>query len=107
MIGYLPAAFFIGVLTEKNDGINAATRVKQRLRMAGCFLCGALLCYAFGTAWFLQVMDGTYTLWQAVLVCVVPFVPFELIKIALASLVAVPVRQKLRRAGMLGMEEYR
>jgi len=55
----------------------------------------------------LQVMDGTYTLWQAVLVCVVPFVPFELIKIALASLVAVPVRQKLRRAGMLGMEEYR
>ena len=73
--------------------------------MAGILVCGAVLCYTFGTVWFLIVMDGTYTIGQAFFVCVLPFLPFELIKIVLASVIALPVKQKLKRAGLLEAEE--
>ena len=118
MIGYLPAVLLMGWMTERmtsgRKGLQENTEagnhrrwnIRQSLIMAGVYTCGSVVCYSFGTAWFLIMMSGTYTLWQAVLVCVVPFLPFELIKIILASVIALPVRQKLRRAGILGTEEF-
>ena len=50
-------------------------------------LLGLLVCYAFGTAWFMVVypMGGEGVgLWTALTWCVFPYVPFDLIKIALA-----------------------
>ena len=124
MIGYLPAVFLMGWLTERRtaerSGLqeeNAQTKntqaenrrgflVRESVAMAGSFACGAFVCYAFGTVWFLFLMNGTYTLSQALLVCVIPFLPFEVIKIILASIAALPAKQKLRRAGIFQAEEY-
>lgn len=108
MIGYLPAALLIGWLADKamKQGNVDEKRIRQRIRLAGILACGAVVCYAFGTVWFLLVMDGTYTIGQALFVCVLPFLPFELIKIVLASVIVLPVRQKLRRAGLLKKEEF-
>lgn len=114
MIGYLPAVFFMGWMEEAWSKRQKEKRTerkhlgfgRQSLVLAGIFLAGAIVCYTFGTAWFIFMMSGTYTLAQALLVCVLPFVPFELIKIVLACVIALPVRQKLRRAGILKMEEF-
>ena len=107
MIGYLPAALLIGWLADKvmkQENVDGK-QGRQGVRMAGILVCGAVLCYTFGTVWFLIVMDGTYTIGQAFFVCVLPFLPFELIKIVLASVIALPVKQKLKRAGLLEAEE--
>lgn len=103
MIGYLPAALLIGWLVDMavKKGKMSGARWKQGLVFAGIFFCGAFLCYSFGTVWFLCVMDGSYTLGQALLVCVVPFLPFELIKIVMAAVLLPTVRNMLRYAGVL------
>ena len=48
---------------------------------------GLLVCYAFGTAWFMVVYPSggeAVGLWTALGWCVFPYVPFDLIKIGLA-----------------------
>ncbi len=108
LMGYLPAAWLIGWCLDRpmkqHDG--RTKRIGQVLRLAGVLLCGTVVCYGFGTVWFVLVMGGTYTLAQALLVCVVPFLPLDGIKIVLASGIVLPVRQKLRRAGILEAEEF-
>lgn len=58
--------------------------------LATVMVAGLLLCYAFGTVWFLQVYTGGgegSTLLGALGLCVFPYVIPDLIKIALALLV--------------------
>ena len=52
-----------------------------------------------GTVWFLIVGKGT--LWAALVACVFPFIPFDILKIALATAVGYPVRHRLARRGLL------
>ncbi len=50
-------------------------------------LLGLLICYAFGTAQFMLVTQSNgnpYTLSAALWLCVLPFIPIDLIKLALA-----------------------
>lgn len=57
---------------------------------------GLLLCYAFGTAWFVAVYtrtNGAISFAKALALCVFPFLPFDAVKLALA----VAVRQALKR----------
>lgn len=51
---------------------------------------GLAACYAFGTAWFLLVYTGggQATLWTALTLCVFPYLLPDLVKLALALLVA-------------------
>ena len=58
---------------------------------------GLLVCYAFGTAWFLLVYartTGPVGVWTAVGWCVAPYVVPDLVKLALALV----LRRRLRRA---------
>lgn len=51
---------------------------------------GLLVCYAFGTVWFVAVYSkntGPIGFWTALLKCVIPYIIPDAIKIALASLV--------------------
>ena len=62
----------------------------------GSVVIGLLLCYAFGTAWFVVVYtraNGAISFGKALSLCVLPFLPFDAIKLALA----VAVRQSLRK----------
>lgn len=60
---------------------------------------GLLVCYAFGTAWFMVVypMGGeSVTLWTALTWCVFPYVVFDLIKIALALTLTSQLRRHVK-----------
>ena len=85
LIGYVLCTLITGKLVEG--------QVSSLFAMA----LGTLACYLLGTAWFLVVMDGTYTWGQALLVCVVPYLIFDSIKIFAAAAIAVPIRKILRR----------
>ena len=55
-----------------------------------------LLCYAFGTVWFIVVTQST---WVAALTsCVVPFILPDCIKIIAASALALALRKALSKA---------
>ena len=71
---------------------------RERLPVqAACMALGLVLCYAFGTAWFIRVYTGDITLARALSLCVWPFIIPDLIKLALALLVGRRVRRALRK----------
>ena len=88
LLGFLLSGLCI-LLSEKLFG--DALRV-----FIPAMIVGLLLCYAFGTAWFVIVytkVNGAITIGKALALCVIPFLPFDAIKLALAVI----VRQALRK----------
>ncbi|MBR6953593.1 MAG: biotin transporter BioY [Clostridia bacterium] len=74
LVGYLPCVLITGLFIRRS-------RDSVPLMAAGMVL-GILACYALGTAWFVL---STGTGWSAALsVCVLPFLPFDAVKVALA-----------------------
>ena len=108
LVGYIPCAFVTGRLLERRWSFGQKKKyfgVEEKAARpwwrvvwnAFAMALGTILCYALGTVWFLFVMDGTYTVMQALLVCVVPYVAFDMIKILAVAVIAVPIRKILRR----------
>ncbi len=57
---------------------------------------GLAVCYAFGTAWFMFVyarQAGDITVMKALSMCVIPFIIPDLIKLALAEVLALRLRK--------------
>lgn len=107
LIGYIPCGLLTGWLVERDapwqrwEKGSGKKRAKacHRKRMVWNFFAmflGTLSCYLFGTVWFLTVMEG-YTVSQAVLICVVPYLILDVVKIMLAAYLTVPVKKLLRR----------
>ena len=97
IIGFLFTALITGFFID---------RFSNRLWMYPVAMIGGLaVCYLFGTIWFLIYMNvwmaTPYTLWQALLVCVVPFLIGDAIKIAAATALSYPLRKQLVRSGVL------
>ena len=90
--GYIVGFLFIGLVywaAEAFIGKHIAVRIAS-------MLIGLVICYAFGTAWFMFVFtrtNGAVTLMQALKWCVFPFIPFDLAKMALALLIANRVKK--------------
>lgn len=99
LAGYLPMVLLAGFSVElallRFGGRKAAAALLQFLGMA---LATAVL-YAFGTAWY--CLQAGVDLQKALAACVLPFIPFDLLKMAAALLAALPVRRRLERAGVL------
>ena len=93
VIGYLPCVFLIGWLLEKKGNQN------KKVWYFFSFVCGTICCYLFGTIWFMIVMGGTYTIGQTLLVCVVPYLFFDIIKMLLATIFVIPMKQRMLRSG--------
>ena len=90
LLGYLPCAVLVGYLTDKRN--SNSTFGKYVVAMA----LGTLSCYLLGTVWFLMVMGGSYTVMQALVVCVLPYLVFDAAKILAVASVAGPVKRILR-----------
>ena len=90
LLGYPVCAAIVGWLTERKKDGKVAWNILA-------MILGTVACYGFGTAWFLESMEDTYTLAQALVVCVVPYLIFDVIKIIVAAAVSAPVRKLLRR----------
>ena len=90
--GYLIGFIFIPLMYmtgEKFFGSGIVIRIVS-------LLLGLAVCYAFGTAWFMYVYArdvDTVTLGQAMKWCVTPFVPFDLIKMALSIVISDRVKK--------------
>lgn len=97
IIGYIPCALLVGFLVEQGVGKKFSKQWQQMLWNSLAMVVGTLICYTLGTVWFLVIMKGTYTFTQAILICVVPYLAFDVIKICGAAALAVPVKKILRR----------
>ena len=95
LIGYVPCAFLIGWMAQEKcfeKSFSQRPHVKNVFALA----LGTLACYALGTVWFLFVMKGSHSFLQSLLICVVPYLVFDLLKILAVAAVAEPVKRILR-----------
>jgi len=82
LLGYLPAVYMIGRISEKKEG--------QVFFDILSVSCGALIVYAFGVPW-LKILTGM-TWGKALAVGMLPFLPGDILKVA----ATVPVVKTLR-----------
>ena len=91
IIGFIGSALVYWLVTAKLGN-------RTPVVACGCLL-GLLVCYAFGTAWFLALYTSTkgpISLAAALAACVVPFIVPDLLKIVLAVLLARRVGKYLK-----------
>ena len=114
-IGYIPCALLTGWLMKQGTKLGGKQRKpgkpenlqqadkeianpkrlwKQMLWNVAAMSVGMAACYLSGTVWFWIVMDGTYTITQILLVCVIPYLVFDMAKIGLAAVTIVEIRKK-------------
>lgn len=91
LVGFILMALICGFVMEKSN-------VNIPITVVGMIV-GTLVAYAFGTVWFVQLMDVTYS--YALTVCVFPFIPFDLAKIGIATVLGKVVRMALIRANLI------
>jgi len=84
IVGYIPAAFITGLITER---LNKGNRIST---YAVAMLTGMFTYFSLGTAWFMYLTNSE--LWAALLVCVLPFLPGDFLKIAAASVLVKRLR---------------
>ena len=79
IIGFIFTALIMGAIINKTG--------KKPVFLALAMFAGLLACYAFGTTWFMIVYaqnSGAIGLSSALLLCVIPFIIPDLLKITLA-----------------------
>lgn len=91
LIGYVACALITGLFS----GEPRAQKPRPAWMMAAGMVLGTAVLYAVGTAWFM-VQTGN-ALAAALGMCVLPFLAGDAVKIAAASVIAVPVRRTLYR----------
>ena len=92
--GYLLGFILMGLVYWIGERLS---RDSRGIRIVSMIL-GLLLCYAFGTAWFMFVyarQTGAIALGTALAWCVVPFLLPDLVKMALALLLSGRLRKAL------------
>ena len=93
IIGYIAAAFIIGLLIEKLVPASSSERVKELLIYAVAMIAGLFVCYLLGTLWFMII---THTgAWAALVSCVFPFLPGDGLKIIAGALLVRRLRMLL------------
>ncbi len=88
IIGYIFITLIAGALIDKFEK-------KYYMHIIGMVL-GVIVCYAFGTAWFVLTMEG-YTVQKALSVCVYPYIPLDIVKMVLGVLVGPTIRKAVRQ----------
>ena len=72
---------------------------KKKMILLLSMVCGLLVCYLFGTIWFIQVYSmntGAIGIGGALAMCVIPFVIPDCIKIGLAFVLSMSLKRSLR-----------
>ncbi len=90
ILGYILAAAIVGLLSRRWGFAFP--------RLCAAMAAGVAACYLFGTLWFMA-LTGT-GLGASLSYCVLPFLPGDAVKIALAALLAQRLRPSLHRMGL-------
>lgn len=88
IIGYVPLALVAGRLT--------ALPMRRHCACALGMTAGTAVMYALGTSWYMLMTGSTISV--ALVSCVVPFVGVDIVKIAIATAIAVPLSDRLAAA---------
>lgn len=91
IIGYLFLALICGFFIEKFSD-------KIPLHILG-FVIGTLVLYLFGTVWLKLQLGLTFP--AALMAGVIPYIPGDIIKLIIAMLLALPLKKRLKKAGLL------
>lgn len=91
LVGYIFVTLIGGLMLDK---------IKRNLWLGILWLVvSTVVLYAFGTVWYLFLMGGSVK--HALMICVVPFIPLDCVKIAAAVFVGDAARKRLLRAGVM------
>ncbi len=97
LLGFVICAWIVGRLTRNN--------ASSKLRTGAAMLLGLSIAYAVGLAGFMAsfayFLHKPMTIQQALTVAVFPFVPFDLVKVALGAWLAPTLISALSRAGFV------
>ena len=92
--GYIVGFVFVGLIYWLFE-----TLLQKKLWWQICALVlGLAVCYAFGTGWFMLVYGdrfGAISLSSALTMCVLPFIPVDLVKLAAAILLTKAVEKRI------------
>lgn len=91
IIGYIFMALICGFFVDK-WGNNLI------MEILGMVL-GTAVCYLFGTIWLAYL--ASYTFYQALAAGVLPYIPVDVVKLAIALLVGRQIRARILKAGLL------
>ena len=87
IIGYVASAFLTALLVEHWG--------RAWWKEALSIMAGVAACYSLGTAWYMALTGSS--LWVGLSYCVFPFLPGDVVKIALAVMLAGRLEKPLRR----------
>ena len=91
LLGYIFMALICGFFVDKwGDNL--------LMGFLGMIL-GTAVCYLFGTAWLAYQQSCTF--FHALTLGVIPFIPVDLIKLAIATVIGGQLRKRLLKAGLL------
>mgnify|MGYP000453013372 CR=1 FL=1 len=85
IIGFIVMAVIAGLVIDNCH--------KPWIQLIGMIV-GTIVCYLFGTIWFCIVAD--YTFKAALAVCVIPFIPADLIKMIIAMIIGPMIKKRIR-----------
>lgn len=86
LIGYLFLAAAAGIVSDRTD---------SRAALCGAFCGGTLLLYLLGCGWYAVSANASFL--AALSVCVLPFLPFDAVKIAAATVLSPRLKKSLQQ----------
>jgi len=89
--GYILGFLFIALIywgVQKVFGDHMVTNIAAAL-------IGLLVCYAFGTAWFIHVYTDAISIHKVLKICVIPFIVPDLAKLAFAYVLTSKVKKQI------------
>ena len=87
IVGFVLTALITGALVQKFG--------HKFWQLILFMVIGLTVCYAFGTVWFMLVTQTAF--WEALMLCVVPFLPGDAVKIVAAMLLSVKINKIITR----------
>ena len=101
IIGYLPAVIIYGLLVHKSFfgpvSENRGKSVQSFILIVVKGLPALAACYALGTAWFV-ISTGT-GLMPALMMCVIPFIPGDILKLIAAAVILKALVKPIKALG--------
>lgn len=95
LIGFILMALICGFIMEKSHIHTIITALGM--------IAATFVAYLFGTIWF--VLEMQCDVWYALTVCVFPFIPFDIAKIVIATILGKMIRSALAKANLLPAQQ--
>ncbi|MCX8129208.1 MAG: biotin transporter BioY [Clostridia bacterium] len=92
LLSFPVISFVIGFVMERKKQVS-------RTDVIGLLVIGMIICYTFGTLQFGLIKGYDYV--KAINAVVIPFIPFDIVKLIAASILGYQVRMALKKASLL------